>query len=131
MLTWLAEEPDLYPKIKKYISAKDFTVDLYQKVAEKFFEDLENGTFNPAAIISMFTDEEQQREAAALFNTKLMELSAQTEKEKAFHDILVAVKRESLNYFTEQASADVLMLNQMIEGKKALEELSKTHISLD
>ncbi len=131
LLTWLAEEPELYPKIKKYISPKDFTLDLYQKVAEKFFEDLENGAFNPAGIVSMFSDEEQQREVAGLFNTKLMKLSTKAEKEKALHDILVAVKRESLHYFTEQAGADVLMLNQMIEGKKALEELSKTHISLD
>lgn len=131
LLTWLAEEPELYPKIKKYISSKDFTLELYQKVAEKFFEDLENGAFNPAGIVSMFSDEEQQREVAGLFNTKLMKLSTKAEKEKALHDILVAVKRESLHYFTEQAGADVLMLNQMIEGKKALEELSKTHISLD
>ncbi len=131
LLTWLAEEPELYPKIKKYISPKDFTLDLYQKVAEKFFEDLENGAFNPAGIVSMFSDEEQQREVAGLFNTKLMKLSTKAEKEKALHDILVAVKRESLHYFTEQAGVDVLMLNQMIEGKKALEELSKTHISLD
>ena len=131
LLTWLAEEPSLYPQIKKYISSKDFTSDLYRKIAEKFFEDLENGAFHPADIISMFTDEQQQREAAGVFNTKLVELSTKAEKEKAFHDILVAVKRESLNYFTEQASADMLMLNQMIAGKKELEELSKTHISLD
>lgn len=131
LLTWLVEEPAAYQKIKKYISPSDFTEDLYKKVAEKLFAELEEGTLNPAAIISLFTDEEEQRRVAGLFNTKLQELSTRAEQEKAFHDIVVAVKRNSLDYFSSQLGTDVLALNQVIEGKKALEELSKTHISLD
>ncbi|MDE7447327.1 MAG: DNA primase [Lachnospiraceae bacterium] len=131
LITWLVEEPALYQKIKKYISFRDFTEDLYRKIAEKLFEDLECGSFNPAAIISLFTDEEQQREAAGVFNTKLAHLGTRAEQEKAFHDIVVAVKRNSLEYFSSQLGTDVQALGQVIEGKKALEELSKTHISLD
>lgn len=131
LLTWLVEEPGVYQKIKKYISPSDFTEDLYKKIAEKLFADLESGSINPAAIISLFTDEEQQREAASVFNTKLALLSTRADQEKAFHDIVVAVKRNSLEYFSSQLGTDVLALGQVIEGKKALEELSKTHISLD
>ncbi len=131
LLTWLVEEPRVYQKIKKYISPSDFTEDLYKKIADKLFADLESGSINPAAIISLFTDEEQQREAASVFNTKLALLSTRADQEKAFHDIVVAVKRNSLEYFSSQLGTDVLALNQVIEGKKALEELSKTHISLD
>lgn len=131
LLTWLVEEPGVYQKIKKYISPSDFTEDLYKKIAEKLFADLESGSINPAAIISLFTDEEQQREAASVFNTKLAQLSTRADQEKAFHDIVVAVKRNSLEYFSSQLGTDVLALGQVIEGKKALEELSKTHISLD
>ncbi|MDE7250964.1 MAG: DNA primase, partial [Lachnospiraceae bacterium] len=86
---------------------------------------------NPAAIISLFTDEEQQREAAGVFNTKLMELDTKSEREKAFHDILLSVKRNSLDHFSSQLGADVSAISKVIEGKKELEELSKTHISLD
>ena len=131
LLTWLVEEPSAYQKIKKYISPQDFTEDLYKKVAEKLFADLEAGVLNPAAIISLFTDEEEQREVASVFNTKLQELSTKAEQEKAFHDIVLAVKRDSLDYFSSQLGADISAINQVIEGKKALEELSKTHISLD
>ena len=131
LLTWLVEEPGLWPKIKKYISAKDFTGELYQTIAEKLLEDLDAGKVNPAAIISLFTDEEQQREAASVFNTKIMELNTGAEREKAFHDIVLAVKRNSLDYFSGQLGSDVSALSKVIEGKKALEELSKTHISLD
>ncbi len=131
LLTWLVEEPAIYGKIKKYISPEDFTGDLYKKIAVKFFEDLEAGAFNPAAIISLFTEEEEQREAAGVFNTKIRQPGTRAEQEKALHDILVAVKRNSLAYASSQPGTDILALNRVIEGKKALEELSKTHISLD
>lgn len=79
----------------------------------------------------MFTDEEEQRAVAELFNTKLTELETKQEREKALHDIVYAVKRNSYEYYSERLGAEVSAINQVIAGKKALEELSKTHISLD
>ena len=71
LLTWLVEEPHLYKKIKKYITPLSFTNELYRQVAQELFPKLEEGKPNPAAIISRFSQEEEQREAASLFNTKL------------------------------------------------------------
>ncbi len=130
LLTWITDEPALYGKIKKYIGVEDFTEALYKQVAQKLFEDLESGNFHPASIISMFQDEEEQREVASLFNTKLQEVNTEAEREKAFHDIIYQVKRNSFEYYSGRAGADMNALNQVISGKKALEELSKTHISL-
>ena len=130
-LTWLVEEPQLYPRVKQYISVEDFTEELYRKVAERLFEDLDKGEINPAAIVSLFNDMEEQREVAGVFNTKLQEITTKQDREKAFHDILVALKRNSYEYFSSQLGADVNALKKAIEGKKALEELEKTHISLD
>ena len=131
LITWVTDEPALYEKIKKYISAEDFTDDLYQEVARKLFEELERGEYHPAKIISMFEDEDKQREAAALFHTSLPQLSTGQERAKAFHDIVLAVKKNSYEYYTAQMGTDMSALNKVIEGKKALEELAKTHISLD
>lgn len=130
LITWVTDEPSLYEKIKKYISAEDFTEELYRKVAKRLFQELEQGNYNPAGIISMFEDEEEQREAAALFHTSLPELTTGQEREKAFHDIVLAVKKNSYEYYTAKLGTDVNALNQVIEGKKALEELARTHISL-
>ena len=116
---------------RKKISPEDFTEELYQRAAKKLFEDLEKEVINPAGIISLFTQEEEQREAAALFNTKLLELSSKAEKERALHDILMAVKRGSLEALRERSGTDVSAFGRMIVSKKELEELSKTHISLD
>ncbi len=131
MLTWLTDEPGLYEKIKKYISGADFTEELYRKVAERLFQDLEEGNYNPAAVISMFEDGEEQQQAAALFHSKLPELNTKQEREKAFHDILLAVKKNSYEYFSARLGTDINALNQVIQGKKALEELAKAHISLE
>ena len=131
LITWITDEPSVYNKIKKYISAEDFTEDLYKRVAERLFDELDKGQFYPAAIISMFEDEEEQREAAALFNTNLPSLTTVQEKEKAFHDILLSVKRNSYEYYTAKLGTDVNALKQVIEGKKALEELAKIRIPMD
>ncbi len=131
LITWITDEPAVYGKIKKYVSADDFTEDLYKKVAERLFSDLDEGRFNPAGIISTFEDEEEQRQAAELFNTNLPRLETGQEREKAFHDILLAVKKNSYEYYTSKLGTDVNALNQVIAGKKALEELAKTHISLE
>ena len=131
LLTWLTDYPQIYPRISQYIQPSDFTEELYRKVAERLFSDIETGNYNPAGIVSMFEEEEQQREAAALFNTKVEALETKQEREKAFHDILYAVKKNSYEYYSGRLGSDMDALNQVIAGKKALEELGKTHISLD
>ncbi len=131
LLTWLVEQPQLYRQISKYISPKDFTEGLYEKVADRLFEELEQGNINPASIISRFEEEEDQREAASLFHTKLERLESTAEQEKALHDIVCAVKRNSYERDSAQLGTDVAALNRVIAGKKQLEELAKTHISLE
>lgn len=130
LLTWITEEPEVYQKIKPYIRAEDFTEEMYRNVADKLFADLEQGKFNPAAIISTFEEEEEQRAVAEIFNTKLAEITTRQEREKALHDIVYAVKKNSFEYYSARMGTDMDALNQVISGKKALEVLGKTHISL-
>ena len=130
LLTWITDEPEVYPKIKPYITAQDFTEPLYRQVADKLLGDLDQGSYNPAAIISAFEEEQEQRAVAEIFNTKINELNTAKEREKAFHDILCAVKENSFEYYSGRMGSDMDALNQVISGKKALEELRKTHISL-
>lgn len=130
LLTWLTDYPQLYEKVKSYISPEDFTDELYKKVAQRMFADIEKGQFNPAGIIDLFDDEREQSEAASLFTTQLPELETVQEKEKAFHDILVRVKKNSYEHYLERSGVEIAALSIAVEGKKALEELNKTHISL-
>lgn len=130
LLTWITEEPEIYPKIKVYVTASDFTEPLYRQVADRLFADLEQGSYQPAAIISTFEEEQEQRAVAELFNTRLEEITTDKEREKALHDILCAVKQNSFDYYSGRMGSDMEAINQVISAKKALEELRKTHISL-
>ena len=100
LLTWIVDDPALYPKIARYVAAEDFTEELYRQVAERLFRDLEAGRYQPAAIVSMFQDEEEQRQVAEIFNTNLPRLETRQEREKALHDILYAVKKNSYEHLT-------------------------------
>ncbi|MDO4291850.1 MAG: DNA primase [Eubacteriales bacterium] len=131
LLTWLADRPGLYARVKKYLSPADFTEGLYERVAARMFEELEQGQLNPAGIISMFEEEQDQREAASLFHAKLARLESVQEEEKAFHYILYAVKKNSYERDSARLGSDVEALQRVIAGKKQLEELSRTHISLE
>lgn len=131
LITWLTERPEIYPKIKKYIMADDFTDGLYKKVAEQLFMQLEKGEVDPAGMVDLFEEEEQQREVAQLFHTGIGRLENKSDAERALHDIICNVKRNSYEYYSQRLGTDISALNQVIEGKKALEELNKMHISLD
>lgn len=129
LITWLTEEPYLYKKVKDFLSPADFTDELYGKVAEKLFDGMGKEGFSPAGIVSLFQEESEQREVAELFDTKLEMLATMQEKEKAFHDVLLKVKENSLEYYSSRLGSDVTAINQVIAGKKALENLKRTHIS--
>lgn len=125
LLTWLVEEPSLYKRISQYISADDFTDGIYRKVAERLFVDIANDNIAPAAIIDMFEDSEEQNAVAEIFNTKLEAIETDEEKTKAFHDIVVAVKKNSFEHYTSLLGGDVNAIKKVLEAKKSLEELMK------
>ena len=133
LLTWLIENTGLYHKIKKYIAPKDFTEEIYHKVAEVLFQQFEeSGEANPAKIVSMFPDEEAQKEIAALFNARIHEIESKEDREKALKETIIRIKQNSIKYRSEHlAPTDMAGLMQLVTDKRDLEELEKLHISID
>lgn len=140
LLTWLVEAPQLYDKVKAYISPHDFTEGLYRDVAGILFEEIENGSVNPAGIISRFNDEDQQRDVASLFHTRLPfwdeaqedgQQPSRMEREKAFRDIMLKVKRNAYETDLLHSGSDMEAMQRVLSGKQELAELEKTHISID
>lgn len=138
LITWLSEEPQLLDTVTKFISPRDFTGDIYRTVAEKLFEGIASDkAYEPASMVSMFDDEEEQKEVALLFNTKLvgldgteMEMESIADRERAFKDIMVKVKEASLDEYSRQLASDVTAITDMIAAKKKLEELKQTVIHI-
>jgi len=133
LITYLIEEEGLYEKIKQYITPDDFTEKLYHTVAEILFGQLERGEVNPAKIVNNFTDEEEHKAVAALFNTKPKAVETKSDKEKALNETIVRVKENSLIYNSSNLnSGDIVKeMQKLTEGKKLVEKLRTLHISLD
>ncbi len=122
LLTWLIEDENIYGKIKDIISERDFVEPLYYMVAKMLFEQLESGAINPAKILNQFTEEDEHREAAELFNTSLREEMSSQEKEKALNDTVYKVKKNSLDYASRNAK-EVSELQEIINEQKKLQKI--------
>ncbi len=132
LLTWLIENERVFAQIKKYITPNDFTKELYQTVAQLLYEQYESGELNPAKVMNHFTDEEEHREVASLFHTKIQKLQTKEEEEKALKETIIRVKNHSVDHATKMlAPTDIVGLQKLMEAKKSLQDLQKLHISID
>ena len=131
LITWLTDVPRLYERIGKYISADDFTDPLYKEVFEKLYPTDGSQPEAPAVIMSRYTEEDKQQELAALFQTRLETKQDRETREIALHDLIMAVKKNSFAYYSGRLGEDGDALSKVVAGKKALEELARTRISLE
>ncbi len=132
LLTWLIEDTRLFEIIEKYITPEDFTEGLYHTVASMLYEQYRQGAVNPARIISNFTEEEEQKEVAALFNARIYPVENQAEREKALTETIVRVKKNSLEYRAAHLDpTDIAGLQQIINDQKKLDQMQNLHISID
>ena len=132
LLTWMIENDGLFEKISRYIHPEDFTGEIYREVARLLYEQHENGRVNPAQILNHFTEEEEHRTAASLFNTKFRELRTKEEEEQALKDTILRVKSHSINERTMNLDpSDMVGLQRLMEEKRSLESLRTLHISID
>ncbi len=124
MLTWLVEDPTLFDKIKPYLGPEDFTEQLYRQAAEILFAQCQEGSLNPAGIISMFTDEEQQREIASLFNASLKEITTPQKQQKALQETIIRLKENSISYRSKHLDpADMEGLQRLVADKRNMQKL--------
>ena len=130
LLTWLIEDTGLFDAIEQYIGPEDFTEEIYRKVAQILFEQYHaTGTVNPAQIISMFENEEMQREAASLFNAHIKDLDTGPEKKKALEETILRIKQNSIRERSKNlAPTDMAGLQKLVEEKRRLQKL---HISTE
>ena len=135
LLTWLTTYPSIYEGIRKVIGLSDFTNPLYHRIAELLFAQFEKGKPEPAGILDVFQDVEEQKEVAAVLHAQL-KLESQEDRQQALTDIIFRMKEDSLKKRTSELSAnDSEGFMQLLKEKKELEELrtkkQKLHISFE
>ncbi len=125
LLAWFIEQPAVFRIVKPYLTAEDFTEGLYRTVASILFEQLEENNVNPAAIINRFDAEEDQNEAAKIFQTVIPDELSDPEKERTLKELLINVRTNSINYRLRDSADDGDELTQMIRLKKETEQLNR------
>ncbi len=143
LLTFVSDDPGLYPQIRDYISAEDFSEGVPRMAAEKYFAMLERETgdklaaasgtsarphSSPGTVVAMFEEEEEQRQAAQLFETRLSGIT-QEELEKALRDVLCAIKRSTIQRMSANLS-DPASLSRLMKAKKDLAALGQLPLNL-
>ena len=99
------------------------------------FAQFEKGKPEPAGILDVFQDVEEQKEVAAVLHAQL-KLESQEDRQQALTDIIFRMKEDSLKKRTSELSAnDSEGFMQLLKEKKELEELrtkkQKLHISFE
>ena len=134
LLTWLVEDTRLYQIVKPYILPSDFTEGIYAKVAQELFRQFEEEqSVNPAKIVSMFSEEEEeQRQVAEIFNTSVGNIESKADREKALKETILRVKRNSMDQEKKNLDpTDMDGLKRIIESKRQIQEMERLHISID
>ena len=97
LLSFIADQPELYKRIKNIISENDFATPLYKDVARRIFMQIEQGK-NPniAEIISRYESGEDQAVVAAAFEEKFEVELGEEERERAFREVVIKVRKAGL-----------------------------------
>ena len=124
LITWLTEHPEIYPYIRSYVSADDFLNPLYHSVAIMLFEQLDQGqAVNPARIVNQFSEVEEQKEVAALFNAHLRYETSPEDRDKALTDV---VKKILLSSIEDEMihTGDIVKWQELLARKNKVQKLN-------
>ena len=136
LMTWLADEPEIFVQIAPYIRPEHFHEGVARQAAEGYWMILEKqGGGNPASVIGMFETQEEQEKAASMFNTRLKGLRDTREREKALKDIVISIRksaavrdRRQIEESMQEPSPE--MLTKMLSTRKELQALEKISFRL-
>lgn len=127
LLTWLSEEPALYPVIREYITPEDFPDEICRHAAQELFAQLETGNLNLAQIPGHFEDLEDQREIVSAFHETILEVKTQAERGQALKDTILKLKEHHLQMLRDDHDPNGMQerFSQMLQEKKMLEALRR------
>lgn len=130
LLTWLSEDAAVYRAVEPHLRPDDFSEGLYRQIAELLFAQLQAGRADPAAVMSHFTDEDEQKEAARAFQTPLPENLTDPERERMLKELLINVRTAAINERMREDSGEGDDLTRMIFLKQEIEQLNRLTLKI-
>ena len=144
MLTWLCDKPETYPKLKDFLQPEDFTAGVHRAAASLLFEQLKAGREpDPSGIMLALQadehyDEQEQKEIAVLFSTRIADSYYQSGLRSAeeitepykddaeeIGDVLLAVKEAGMKRFSEEEQSNPDYFGQLKRRREEIDGLRK------
>lgn len=111
LLTWMINKPGLFVILKNQITEKDFQGATIQMVASKIFAQYrEKGIVEPASIINLFEDLEEQQLVADIMSTEIDFEVNRSEAEEIISDLVRRLKMAEINRLLKEGGTSGIQL---------------------
>ncbi|MDR1017133.1 MAG: DNA primase [Lachnospiraceae bacterium] len=132
LLTWLIENPELFPQIKSYVNIKDFEEGIFRDVANIVYTQLEEGKLNIPKILTGFSDdEEKEKQVAAMLSARLEEFETVEKKKKALEDTIIKLKEMSIERERDSVDGSINSIQKDLEIVQKLEKLRRNGVYIN
>ena len=130
LLTWIIDDPRIFPQISRYLQPNDFDGEIYVQTASRLWDQLRKDpeAANAASVISSFETPQEQEAAAAMFNSHLEGIEDKNDREKTLRELVFFIKQASLDRMTRAGGAG--SLQTLLTAKQQLQSLRSANFHL-
>jgi DNA primase len=130
LLTWIIDDPRIFPQISRYLQPDDFDGEIYIQTASRLWNQLRKDpeAANAASVISSFETPQEQEAAAAMFNSHLEGIEDKNDREKTLRELVFFIKQASLDRMTRAGGAG--SLQTLLTAKQQLQSLRSANFHL-
>ena len=130
LLTWIIDDPRIFPQISRYLQPDDFDGEIYVRTASGLWDQLRKDpeAANAASVISSFETPQEQEAAAAMFNSHLEGIEDKNDREKTLRELVFFIKQASLDRMTRIGGAG--SLQTLLTAKQQLQSLRSANFHL-
>ncbi len=97
LLNWLYESPEIWTKVKKYLTPEDFNEGVYQEVARLVMSSLDAGTtVDVGSILARYIEPEEAEVVAAIFSATAGEFADEKAKVGALKETVIRIMEASM-----------------------------------
>ena len=130
LLTWIIDDPRIFPQISRYLQPDDFDGEIYVQTASRLWDQLRKDpeAANAASVISSFETPQEQEAAAAMFNSHLEGIEDKNDREKTLRELVFFIKQASLDRMTRAGGAG--SLQTLLTAKQQLQSLRSANFNL-
>ena len=130
LLTWIIDDPRIFPQISRYLQPDDFDGEIYIQTASRLWDQLRKDpeAANAASVISSFETPQEQEAAAAMFNSHLEGIEDKNDREKTLRELVFFIKQASLDRMTRIGGAG--SLQTLLTAKQQLQSLRSANFRL-